>query len=154
MSKANKAVAFLAQVGKSPASAAASKAVMERWGEIWNQGKLALVDETVAADCVMHSSRGDRRGREAVRESYGNWRAAFPDMHFTVIHLVVEGDMVLSHWTFRGTHRGEWAGVAATGKPVVFDGANAFRIADCRISEIWSCWDMGAFLRQVGKPIS
>ncbi len=147
--------AFLRQADKAPAGAAASSAVVDRWAEIWNEGRLALVDEIVSGDCVMHSSlRGDQRGQGPVRQSYERYRAAFPDLHFTVIQRVVEGDKVSQNWIFAGTHKGEWNGVAATGKHVTYGGANVFRIADGKVVEIWSYWDMGAFLRQAGKTIS
>jgi len=117
--------------------------------------RLALVDEIVSADCVVHSSlRGDQRGGEPVRQSYERYRAAFSDMHFTVIQRVAEGDKVSQNWSFTGIHKGEWNGVAATGKRVTYDGANVFRIDDGKLVEIWSYADMNAFLRQVGKTIS
>jgi steroid delta-isomerase-like uncharacterized protein len=147
--------AFLRQAGKAPAESAASKAVVQRWGEIWNEGRMSTVDEIVSADYVQHSSLlGDTRGREIVRESYQRYRSAFPDMHFTVMGLVAEGDMVVLHWSFKGTHRGEWNGVAATGKPITYEGFNLFRVVDGKIVENRNCWDMGAFLRQAGKTIS
>jgi steroid delta-isomerase-like uncharacterized protein len=129
-------------------------AVMERWGELWNQGDLAAVDEIIGDDYLMHSSLlGDQRGKEAVRESYQRYRSAFPDMHFTLIDRVVEGDRVVQHWTFKGTHRGMWNGVPATGKAITYEGMNLFRIAHGRIVESTTFWDMGAFLRQAGKTI-
>ncbi len=144
---------FLLQVGEAPASAAA-RDIIDRWARIWNEGDMAAIDDVVSADYLQHSSlRGDMRGREVVRQSYASYHLAFPDMHFTGTTLVAEGDRLVNHWSFKGTHRGEWNGVAATGKVITYTGANVFRIADGRIVENWSYWEMGAFLRQAGATV-
>jgi steroid delta-isomerase-like uncharacterized protein len=145
---------FLEQVGEAPASAAA-RAFIALWSRIWNEGDLAAVDEAVSPDYVSHTAPGgDARGREPVRESYRRYRAAFPDMHFTLISLVAEGDKVVNHWSLRGTHRGEWYGVAATGKAITYTGVNVFRLVDGKAVESWGYWELGAFLRQTGRQIA
>ena len=132
----------------------ANKAVVERWGEeIWNGGDLAVVDEIIAEGYVHHSSlRGDMRGRGALREGIGRWRAALPDMRFTK-ELLADGDRVVQHWTCKGTHKGPWQGVPGTGKAVTFSGVTIFRIAGGKIVESWAYWDVPFFLKQVGKPL-
>jgi steroid delta-isomerase-like uncharacterized protein len=147
---------FLQQVGRSPTAAAANKAVAERWlNEIWIGGKLALVDELVAPDYVHHSTPEDEsRGREAVRQGYRNWNAAFSDMRRTVLETVAEGDKVMHFMRIEGTHRGEWNGVDVTGKKVSYTGIVTFRIADGRVAETWTHWNTVGWLKQVGRKIT
>jgi predicted ester cyclase len=75
---------------------------------------------------------------------------AFPDWQATIDELVAEGDRVVVRWTGTGTHRGEWAGVAATGREVRTTGTDVERFADGLIVEEHSNVDMLGFLQQIG----
>lgn len=81
--------------------------------EVWNRGKYAILDELVASDIVVHSSTpGDEiHGREGIKQFYTTLRAAFPDIHFTIEDQIAEGDTVVTRWTARATHNGEFQGV-------------------------------------------
>ena len=41
---------------------------------------------------------------------------AFPDLHHTVDEMIAEGNVIVARWTVRGTHRGDFQGIAPTGK--------------------------------------
>ena len=43
---------------------------------------------------------------------------AFPDARFALEDQIAEGDTVVSRWTARGTHRGEFLGIAPSGEEV------------------------------------
>ena len=45
-------------------------------------------------------------------------RAGFPDMHWSIEEQIAEGDKVVTRFEWTGTHRGEFLGVPATGRPV------------------------------------
>ena len=57
------------------------------------------------------------------------YRAAFPDLQMKIEDEVVEGDVVVTRWTARGTHKGELMGVAPSGKQVVVTGIVIARFA-------------------------
>jgi steroid delta-isomerase-like uncharacterized protein len=76
--------------------------------------------------------------------------AAFPDMHFTVRQQIAEGDKVLTHKTFHGTHRGPFMGIPATGKEVSIDVMDIFTVTDGRMREHWTVSDMLGMLQQLG----
>src|SRR5918911_2841632 len=80
--------------------------------EVFGQGKLESVDELLAPDYVSHAP-GDpelSRGPEDIKEIVRAYHSAFPDINFAVEQQVAEGDMVVTRWISRGTHRGSsWA---------------------------------------------
>ena len=79
-----------------------------------------------------------------------NWRSGFPDIHITIEDEIAEGDKVLSRWTLRGTHKGEFAGTAPTGKHVTVTAMTLFRFEAGKIVEGWDYWDALGFMTQLG----
>jgi steroid delta-isomerase-like uncharacterized protein len=77
-------------------------------------------------------------------------RRAFPDLAVTVLDQVAEGDMVATRWRARGTHRGPFAGVPATGRPVTITAIHLHRVAGGRLAEHWEAIDLLPLLRQLG----
>ena len=62
-------------------------------------------------------------------------RTAFPDGHITFEEMIAEDDKVVTRWTWRGTHTGEFQGVAPTGKAVTINGATFHRFVDGKLAD-------------------
>jgi hypothetical protein len=77
-------------------------------------------------------------------------RRAAPDWRSDAHQFVAEGDLVVEHFTARGTHTGDLMGVPGTGEEIVLRGINIFRVADDKIVERWSQLDQLGLLRQLG----
>lgn len=123
-------------------STEANKTIVRRlWEEVWNQNTLDVCDEIFDADYAAHE-----KGFVPVL------RAAFPDLKFTVIDMIAEGDKVVSRYTITGTHRGEFMGIPATGNPVEITTIWIHRLEDGRIVEgrNWGEWDRLSMLEQLG----
>ncbi len=118
--------------------------------EVYSQGHLAVVDELVASDFVIHTPSEEIRGPEGTKQFVAALRTAFPDIHFTVEDQIAEGDMVVTRWTARGTHTGEFQGLPPTGKQVRLAGTDIDRIADGKAVECWANVDELGLMRQLG----
>ncbi len=121
--------------------------------EMFNKGNLGVADELTAPDYVDHddSNPGDwGRGPELVKQGVTIFRTAFPDIHIAIDDMVAEGDQVAFRWTARGTHKGPFRGISASGKQVTFTGISISRIADGKFQESWAVWDTMGLLRQLG----
>jgi len=126
-----------------------NKAVARAFVEVMNQGKLENYSDLHTADFVGHGAERDFTLAEdlaAAREE----RKAFPDLQGTVNHIVAEGDLVMVHWTLRGTNTQPGMGLPATGKPIRISGMTLFRFKGGKISEEWNAWSMLSVLKQVG----
>jgi predicted ester cyclase len=76
-------------------------------------------------------------------DAFQKARTAFPDMKLKIEDIIQEGDTVVVHWTFNGTHKGEAAGypfgpvglgpVKPTGKPVHVSGFTKMKIANGKV---------------------
>jgi steroid delta-isomerase-like uncharacterized protein len=133
------------------------KAVIWRFiAAIWHQGQFEVIDEVIAPTYVYHTSHtpGDGGhevyGPDGVRGMVSAWRSAFPDLHFTLEDLLIEGDKVVTRWTCRGTHYGVFRGIAPTGKHVTFTGMTLYRIAQGKIAEQWTVEDGISLYQQLG----
>lgn len=74
---------------------------------------------------------------------------AFPDMLHDVEDLVAEGDRVGVRATLRGTHRGPFRGLPASGNPVAIAVCALFRVADDKLVEEWAVIDQADLLNQM-----
>jgi steroid delta-isomerase-like uncharacterized protein len=128
-----------------------NKRVVRRWyDEVLNGPSFAVADEIVAENFVIN---GDPVGREGIKQAAAWVRSIFPDLHVTVEDVVAEGDRVVTRFTAHATHRGEFLGVAATGRPVTLSGIHVDRLVDGRIAERAESVDLLALLRQIGARV-
>lgn len=120
--------------------------------QMFNEGNLDVADELLALDYVDHdpSLPEDVHGPEGFKEYVGMYRAAFPDLHVQIEDQLAEGDRVATRWTGTGTHDGELAGIAPTGKRVTVPGMEIVRIANGKLVEGWEGYDSGTLMRQLG----
>lgn len=77
-------------------------------------------------------------------------RGGFPDMQWTLEDMVAEDDKIAARFTMKGTHQGEFFGVPATGKSIVAQAINFYRLVDDQIIEEYGQPDMLGLLKQIG----
>lgn len=93
---------------------------------------------------------GQGPGLEGLKDVLRGMRAAFPDIHYSTEEQIAEGDKVLTRFEWTGTHRGEFLGVAATGRRVTVWGMVLDRLVDGRIKETRIIMDMLGMMIQLG----
>jgi steroid delta-isomerase-like uncharacterized protein len=133
-------------------STEANKAVIKRINEeVFSKGNLAFVDEVIATDYVYHGPGGRTvKGTAGFKELVTRFRAAFPDVRVTVENMVAEGDYVAHRTSINGTHRGDYRGIAPTGKQVTSTSNILSRFAGGKEAEAWEEYDMLGVLQQLG----
>jgi steroid delta-isomerase-like uncharacterized protein len=131
---------------------ASHKALVRRFVEgVVNRGDGELLFDLVAPDHVRHASDGDVYGPEGVRIDLAEWRGAFPDLEVAIEDLVAEGNRVATRFVLRGTHRGPFLALPATGRAVEVGGVEVHRVGGGRLAESWVSLDGFALLRQLGR---
>lgn len=130
-----------------------NKSIMHRmYEEVWNKRRLEVADELVAPSHALHDDHLPESGvgPEAYKRTVASFIRAFPDLHFTVEDMVAENDKVVAFWNISGTHKGEFRGIAPTGKKVSVDGITISQIANGKIMDSYLSWDMLGMLQQLG----
>ena len=89
-------------------------------------------------------------GSEAVQGSLTQVLGAFPDFWLERSALYHADDAVIVECRFGGTHRGPWAGIPATGKPVAVQSALIFVFEGEKLVCEKVYFDHATILQQIG----
>jgi len=121
----------------------------ETFVQMLNTHDADLVDAFVATDYRNHNAFVDD-GREANRQFWSAFFTALPDLTATMEDLIVSGDRVVGRFVYRGTHRGEFMGIPASGRPVEMRSIDIWRVADGLFVEHWDELNTLEFFQQLG----
>ncbi len=123
-------------------SAEQNKALVRRFFEAHEgEADLDALDKMLAPDFVSHHRRlpDQQPGREGYKRAIAELAATFSNRRFLVEDQVAEGDKVVSRFIVRATHdRGEFLGVAPTGREVAYKAIAIHRISGGKIAEEWT----------------
>jgi hypothetical protein len=92
-------------------------------------------DSNFTKNVVMHASPADVTGIDSVKAYYANYLTGFSNISFTIKDVFGQGDKLVKHWNFKGTHTGIFFGIPATGKSVSIDGVTLVRMENGKIAE-------------------
>jgi steroid delta-isomerase-like uncharacterized protein len=124
--------------------------VSRYYDEVLTQRNLALLDDLLAPDFASWLPDGTRLGRDQYRDAVLASHQAFPDLVVEVLDQLAEGDKVATRWRATGTHRGPFAGIPATGRPVRITAIHLHRVVDGKLTEHWEEIDLLRLMRQLG----
>lgn len=74
---------------------------------------------------------------------------AFPDWHWEVRNLAIDGDYLALHFKVSGTHRGEFEGIEPTGRVVAASQFTLYHVVDGKFAEVWDLVDVQSLVKQV-----
>ncbi len=133
-------------------SAEETKAVAQRWmDEVWQKVNTSAMDEILASNFTFnYAPLGVKPDREAYKQGVSDMHAGFPDIQFTTEDMVVERDKAVVHWKGRGTHKGQFFGIAPTGKQATPEGISIIRVAGGKIVEEVGYMNMMELMQELG----
>ena len=115
-----------------------NKGIIQRlYKEVLVNWNMWLVDEFVAAQFTSHDwPEGSATGPDAFRNYYSRIiLSVVPDARYEMDDLIAEGDRVVVRWRLVGTHRGNFNGIAPTGKVITLKGIAIYRLKDRKLIE-------------------
>ncbi len=105
--------------------------------EVWNQGKLDVLDELFVPTIILHLSDQTINGCEAWKQVIAHWRHAFPDIHYEILDIIHTEETVICRWAGRGTQLGTFNGKLPTKQKMTFDGITIFKLNQEKCTEVW-----------------
>jgi steroid delta-isomerase-like uncharacterized protein len=127
--------------------------MLERlFDEAWSEGNLEVVDELITDEYVLDEPtfEGEVRGPDGLNRAIRTFRDAFPDLELAIDHRVSGAHDVVDGVLIRGTHEGDFLGLAPTGKQVEVRGLMIHRFRDGELIEDYASWDFLGMLRVLG----
>lgn len=119
--------------------------------EVLNQGKLDQSGNYFWDDMVEQVPLpGQGPGLAGLKDVLHGFRAAFPDMHWSVEEQIEQGDKVLTRFEWTGTHRGTFLGVPATNRSVKVWGMVLDRLQNGKIKNTRIIMDTLGLMIQLG----
>jgi steroid delta-isomerase-like uncharacterized protein len=136
----------------APGDPETNKASVQRMlDEVMNQQNLAVVGELFAPGYLMHDPAVPMEVRGP--EGFAQWASMMLEPFFSdsriSAELVAEGDKVVAHWTWTGTHTGEFMGIPPTGRQIAIAGISIHRFADGQFVESWASYDSLGMMQQL-----
>lgn len=111
------------------------------------EGYLEMFDKAV----MFHGlSRRLKPGVGGLRDYYTVLREGFPDMRLASEDVIAEGEKIANRYTFYGTHKGTYMGVAPTSKLVISAGMVIHHFRGGKCVETWQSTDALGFMTQLG----
>lgn len=121
------------------------------FGAAINSGKLYQFTDLMTADVKDHDPAPDQgSGPEGFIDFFRKFREAFPDLEIAVDQMVADDEQVAIAYTVKGTHKGDFHGLAPTGKKIKARGLQIARFEDGRIAERWGSSDELGIFKQLG----
>lgn len=121
------------------------------WDEIMNKGKLELFnDSNFTTDVTFFMKPANVVGIDSARAFYSNFLTGFSNIQFTIKDVFGQGEKLVKHWNFKGTHTGDFFGIPATGKAVDLDGSTIVLMRNGKIATEQDFYDNMDFMTQLG----
>jgi steroid delta-isomerase-like uncharacterized protein len=119
--------------------------------QVITQGDIDSAAQFVCEDVVEQVPfPGQGPGLKGLQDVLRGMQSGFPDLNFAITEQVSEGDKVASRFEWTGTHRGEFLGVPATGRPVRVWGIVIDRLENGRIKDTRIIMDSLGLMMQLG----
>ncbi|KQV54362.1 MULTISPECIES: ester cyclase [unclassified Duganella] len=131
----------------------ANARLIERYfEEVWNQGKVDVLDELLTSDYRNHSPGlpDPQPGPDGLKPIVLMMRQGIPDLHYSIEDLVLAPDRVAVYVHMTGTQSGSFFGIEPTGKAIDVRQMQIEWIRDGRICQHWRITEDLKLMRQLG----
>ncbi len=136
------------------AVATANIELVRRAFDAFNRGEIEACAQLMVPEFVANIPGVPQpiHGRDAWKQGAQEFRNAFPDLQVCIEDIFAAEDRVAVRLSFRGTHRGSFQGIPATGRPVAFTSIEIYRVTGDRLAEEWVSPDLSTLMRQITDP--
>jgi len=114
-----------------------NKDIVKHFYEVtFSENLLEEISDYIAEDCVQRI--GEKKifiGIDGMRQHIVAVKQTYPDCTMKIIRQFEDGDVVISEFIMRGTHKGEFVGITPTNKVIEITGVDIDRVVNGKIVE-------------------
>jgi steroid delta-isomerase-like uncharacterized protein len=127
------------------------KTYQEAWSQFFDERNMEIINDQYFTEDVTVVIPGDNIiGIEGTKNYYGNFLTGFSDAEFTFVDIFGQGDKLVKHWNFKGTHDGDFFGIPPTGKSLNLYGTTLILMEDGKIKQEQDFFDNLDLVSQLG----
>ncbi len=123
----------------------------DTWDRFLKGDSTVINEERFQKDVVIVTSQGDIVGIEGCKNHYMNFVNGFSDLEFTILEVIGQGDRLVKHWNFKGTHTGVAFGIPASGNKLNLSGTTLVTLKDGKIAKEQDFFDVTAMINQLSQ---
>ena len=116
---------------------------------IWNDKVTEAVTDVMTSNTVIESPLQLSVGSSSFCETLKVWQRAFPTLEYKEDRVTTFDNNIVIEWSAKGTHLGEFLGVSATGKGLVYQGRSQLTFVNNKVSHYASVVDTKGLLNQL-----
>jgi steroid delta-isomerase-like uncharacterized protein len=138
--------------GRTGMSVETNRCVITRYfEEVWNLGKLDVLDELLTSDYVNHSPGfpNPAPGPVGLKPIVAHMRTGLADLRYEILECAIENDVAAVYVRCTGKHVAELFGMPATGRSIDIRQMQFERFRQGRICAHWRITDELTMLRQL-----
>lgn len=121
------------------------------WDNIINKRQIDEINsKNFDENIVLIMSPENVVGLDGMKAYYQNYLTGFSDITFTVKNIFGQDDQLVKHWSFKGTHTGDFFGIPATGNKVDVEGVTIVKMQNGKIAKEQDFMDSMVFMTQLG----
>jgi len=121
------------------------------WERVFSERNIDLVtSENFDENVTVVTAQGDITGIDGLKAFYGNYINGFSDAEFSIVNAFAQGDDLVKHWNFKGTHDGDFFGIPATNKSLDLSGTTIVKMKDGKVLKEQDFFDNYSFMKQLG----
>ena len=121
----------------------------DTWSRFLKGDTAVINEDRFQKDVVIVTAEGDLVGIEACKNYYMNYLTGFSDIEFTVLEMIGQGDRLVKHWNFKGTHTGDFFGMPASGNKLNLSGTTLVSMKDGKIAKEQDFFDVMSMVTQL-----
>jgi steroid delta-isomerase-like uncharacterized protein len=126
------------------------KGIIQNYVElVWNKCDFDSLNKLTTHDFKYHLGNQPPRDRDEMQAFLKATHEAFPDWQVQIVETISENQSGVIRWQGQVTHKGQFHGIAPTGRLIQATGINIYRIEGDLIAEEWEQTDSLSMLRQM-----
>ena len=121
------------------------------WEAVFGNRDISAINtENYDTRAIVVTAQGNVEGIDALKAHYNNYLTGFSDAEFSFIDVFGQGDKIVKHWNFKGTHDGEMFGIPPTNNKVDINGTTLIQMKESKVVQEQDFFDNHLFLTQLG----